>query len=141
MPIAGLFHDARITLFILKGIYYYTDMNGTVRIPAVAGAFYPAGPEELQRMIAECGVGERVLMPGAVAHEDLALWYSAADVFCLASAKEGRANVLLEALACGTPVVATEVGGVPEAKAKVALNRIAHKMPFRVRMARRRPKL
>ena len=34
-----------------------------------------------------------------------------------------------------------EVGGVPEAKAKVALNRIAHKMPLRVRMARRRPKL
>jgi len=34
-----------------------------------------------------------------------------------------------------------EIGGVPEAKAKVALNRIAHKMPFRVRMARRRPKL
>jgi len=34
-----------------------------------------------------------------------------------------------------------EVGGVVEAKAKVALNRIAHKMPFRVRMARRRPNL
>jgi len=34
-----------------------------------------------------------------------------------------------------------EIGGVPEAKAKVALNRIAHKMPFRVRMARRRPNL
>jgi large subunit ribosomal protein L16 len=34
-----------------------------------------------------------------------------------------------------------EIGGVDEAKAKVALNRIAHKMPFRVRMARRRPKL
>ena len=34
-----------------------------------------------------------------------------------------------------------EVGGVPEAKAKVALNRIAHKMPVRVRMAKRRPQL
>jgi large subunit ribosomal protein L16 len=34
-----------------------------------------------------------------------------------------------------------EIGGVDEAKAKVALNRIAHKMPFRVRMARRRPQL
>ena len=34
-----------------------------------------------------------------------------------------------------------EIGGVPEAKAKVALNRIAHKMPFAVRMARRRPNL
>jgi large subunit ribosomal protein L16 len=34
-----------------------------------------------------------------------------------------------------------EIGGVPEAKAKIALNRIAHKMPLRVRMAARRPKL
>jgi glycosyltransferase involved in cell wall biosynthesis len=69
---------------------------------------------QLRRTIDECGVAERVLMPGAVANEDLALWYSAADVFCLASEKEGRANVLLEALACGTPVVATAVWGTPE---------------------------
>lgn len=34
-----------------------------------------------------------------------------------------------------------EVGGVPEAQARVALNRIAHKMPVRVRFAKRRPKL
>jgi glycosyltransferase involved in cell wall biosynthesis len=41
-------------------------------------------------------------------------WYNAADVLVLASAREGWANVLLESLACGTPVVATRVGGSPE---------------------------
>jgi glycosyltransferase involved in cell wall biosynthesis len=41
-------------------------------------------------------------------------WYSAADVYCLASETEGWPNVLLESLACGTPVVATNTWGTPE---------------------------
>ncbi|RLB02970.1 MAG: glycosyltransferase family 4 protein, partial [Deltaproteobacteria bacterium] len=41
-------------------------------------------------------------------------WYSAADIFCLASSREGWPNVLLESLACGTPVVATKAWGIPE---------------------------
>jgi teichuronic acid biosynthesis glycosyltransferase TuaC len=49
-----------------------------------------------------------------VPHEQLSLWYGAADVFCLASKSEGCPNVVLEALACGTPVVATDVGSVSD---------------------------
>src|SRR5262249_34045766 len=41
-------------------------------------------------------------------------WYSAADASCLASSREGWPNVVLESLACGTPVVATRVWGTPE---------------------------
>lgn len=68
----------------------------------------------IRKAILEAGVGDHVRMVGAVAHAELGPWYSAADVLCLASGKEGRANVLLEALACGTPVVATRVWGTPE---------------------------
>lgn len=68
----------------------------------------------VRRAILEAGMAEHVQMVGAVPHDELAPWFSAADVFCLASAKEGRANVLLESLACGTPVVATGVWGTPE---------------------------
>jgi glycosyltransferase involved in cell wall biosynthesis len=75
-----------------------------------------AGPDQgaLQRLARDLGVEGRVRFLGPMAQHRLAVCYSAADVLVLASAREGFPNVLLEALACGTPVVATAVGGVPE---------------------------
>jgi teichuronic acid biosynthesis glycosyltransferase TuaC len=70
--------------------------------------------EGLRERVARAGLGERVRFAGRKPHDALADWYSAADVFCLATRSEGWANVLLEALACGTPVVATRVGGNAE---------------------------
>jgi glycosyltransferase involved in cell wall biosynthesis len=47
-------------------------------------------------------------------HDEIATWMNACDVLCLPSLSEGLPNVVLEALACGRPVVASRVGGVPE---------------------------
>ncbi len=69
--------------------------------------------KELEGKIAAFGLEGRVHLVGHVAHQSLASWYSAADVFCLFSESEGCPNVVLESLACGTPVVATPVGEVP----------------------------
>jgi glycosyltransferase involved in cell wall biosynthesis len=52
-----------------------------------------------------------MIMPGW--REDLADWLYAMDVFLLTSHNEGMGRVLVEAMACGRPIVATEVGGVP----------------------------
>ncbi len=60
------------------------------------------------------GVGGRVRFLPARAQRDLPTVYSAADALVLASSREGWPNVLLEAMACGTRVIATAVGGVPE---------------------------
>jgi len=68
----------------------------------------------LERLISSLDLDEHVRLAGSVPNHELHLWYSAADIFCLASRHEGWPNVLLEALACGTPVVATAVGGIPE---------------------------
>jgi glycosyltransferase involved in cell wall biosynthesis len=69
---------------------------------------------ELERVAEEKGVASRVRFLGEIAHDALTDAYRAADIFVLASSREGWANVLLEAMACGTPVVATNVNGTPE---------------------------
>jgi glycosyltransferase involved in cell wall biosynthesis len=74
------------------------------------------GPERnrLANMIERLGLKERVRLLGAVLHRELPVLYSAADILVLASSREGWANVLLEAMSCGTPVVASNVWGNPE---------------------------
>lgn len=69
---------------------------------------------ELKRLAREIGVSDRVRFLGVVPQARLRTLYSAADCLVLASQREGWPNVLLEAMACGAPVVASDVGGVPE---------------------------
>jgi teichuronic acid biosynthesis glycosyltransferase TuaC len=74
------------------------------------------GPErqKLQKQAAALGVADRVHFLGLVPHDQLPRLYGAADALVLASSREGWANVLLESMACGTPVVATRIWGTPE---------------------------
>jgi glycosyltransferase involved in cell wall biosynthesis len=65
--------------------------------------------------MASHGLTARVHMVGGKSPEQLRAYYSAADLFCLATTREGSANVLLEAMACGTPCITTDVGGNPDA--------------------------
>jgi glycosyltransferase involved in cell wall biosynthesis len=74
------------------------------------------GPERaaLERRIGELGAGDAVELTGAVGQDRIRELYEQADVFCLASFREGLPFVLIEALAMELPVVATRIMGIPE---------------------------
>jgi teichuronic acid biosynthesis glycosyltransferase TuaC len=100
---------------VMEAMSLLKDRWPDLRFAVVGGAGAEGAMEKGLRDIAvRLGVADRVVFAGARQREELAAWYSAADVFVLASAHEGCPNVVLEALACGTPVVATPVGNVLE---------------------------
>lgn len=68
----------------------------------------------LESLIEKLGIRPLVRLVGAIPHAELRWYYNAADIVCLMSEKEGWPNVILEALACGRPVVASRAGGIPE---------------------------
>jgi glycosyltransferase involved in cell wall biosynthesis len=70
--------------------------------------------EKLKAQAQVLGVQDRVRFIGEVGHSQLPELYNIADALVLASDREGWANVLLEAMACGTPVVASRIWGTPE---------------------------
>jgi glycosyltransferase involved in cell wall biosynthesis len=74
------------------------------------------GPHQarIKSLAAGSGLDDRIRFLGTTSHEQLPDLYRAAEVVCLPSHSEGVPNVLLEAMACGTPIVATRVGGIPE---------------------------
>jgi glycosyltransferase involved in cell wall biosynthesis len=85
-----------------------------IRLLLVGGAGAEGAMErDLRALAARLGVAGRVVFAGPRRRDELAAWYSAADLSVLASAHEGCPNVVLESLACGTPVVATPVGNIP----------------------------
>jgi glycosyltransferase involved in cell wall biosynthesis len=85
-------------------------------LPKVTLLIAGQGPERaaLARLAAALGVENRVRFLGGIPHERLREIYSAADALVLASSREGWPNVLLESMACGTPVIASNVWGAPE---------------------------
>jgi teichuronic acid biosynthesis glycosyltransferase TuaC len=91
-------------------------ISALAKLPDATLVLIGHGPEEARyRALAErLGVGGRVRFTGAIPHDQIAVWLAAADVMALASEAEGLANAWVEALACGTPLVITDVGGARE---------------------------
>ena len=69
---------------------------------------------KLEELVREKQLKEHVFLVGDRPNQELSLWFSAADLSCLMSSREGWPNAVSEALACGTPVLATRAGGIPE---------------------------
>ncbi len=77
--------------------------------------------EHIYARVDELGLRDEVLFPGYVPQEELALWYNAADLFVLPSLYEGFGLPALEAMACGTPVIVSNVSSLPEVVGEAGL--------------------
>lgn len=102
-------------------------IRALARLPDVSLLIVGEGPERpaLERLVRQMDLSGRVRFLGRVPHAELPMVYRAADALVLASSREGWANVLLEAMACGTPVVASPVWGNVEVVAAPAAGLIA----------------
>lgn len=118
----GLPADGLVLLSVgalVEGKGFEHLVGGLAGLPAGSQArLYVAGPgpggPALERHAQGCGVSERVTLLGSLPQDELPRWYQAADFFCFGSLREGCPNVVLEAQACGTPVLSTPVGAVPD---------------------------
>jgi len=93
------------------GIICRNKKSGNVRLVVIGEGKYR---EEFKSRLNSSGASDRVMFLGSRPLSEVARWMNAADVLCLPSYSEGLPNVVLEAISCGTRVVATAVGGVPE---------------------------
>jgi glycosyltransferase involved in cell wall biosynthesis len=118
----GIDHDAELVAYVgrlvpEKGLRELLVAMTTLapQRPKLQLALIGEGPmrAELENRIAAASA-LRVHLPGAQGPHEVARWMAASDLVTLPSYSEGHPNVLVEALACGRPVVATPVGGIPE---------------------------
>lgn len=118
-------HGAREPLMVFvgslierKGANYLLSALPTVfsSFPDVRMAIIGQGPEEgaLRKQAEALGISQRVLFVGPQSQDEVRNWLQRAQLLVLPSLEEGLGVVLLEALACGTPVVASNVGGIPD---------------------------
>ena len=111
-------------LIALKGQKFVIE--ALADLPGVRLVLAGNGPDmaALQRLAQQCGVADRVHIPGSIAPDRLAQLLCAADAMVLPSENEGLANAWVEALACGTPLIITDVGGAREVVSHPSAGRI-----------------
>ena len=111
----GRLHASKGYPLLVKAVAQLKTKHPAFRLVIVGGSDHEADSRPMIEGTARrLGISEKVQLLGAQPQSVLADWYRAADLFCLPTLREGSANVLVEALACGLPCITTPVGGNPD---------------------------
>jgi teichuronic acid biosynthesis glycosyltransferase TuaC len=119
----GLDAESEVVVFVgwiapTKGLRELVDAVESLRVSRPRLQLFCIGEgafqAELEARAIDAGLGGRIRFLGWRTSLEVASWLAAANVFCLPSYAEGCPNSVIEAQACGRPVVATNVGGIPE---------------------------
>lgn len=122
-------------LIALKG--HAIAVEALTRLPGARLAIAGTGEEQanLGAMAQRLGLADRVHLLGSVEPAEIATLLCAADAMVLPSENEGLANVWIEALACGTPLVITNVGGAREIVTSLSAGRLVERNPAAIASA------
>lgn len=107
----GRFVEAKGMRELVEAARHLGATNSRFRLALVGDGVMK---KELHDLLAGAGLSDKVHTPGGLPPKEVAEWICAANVLTLPSWSEGYPNVVVEALACGRPVVATDVGGTRE---------------------------
>ena len=120
----GLQHNRKYLLFVgsldeVKGVIYLINALKILKSRGKLKFFTKIigdGPDKafLEEQVKQFRLQKYVDFLGVKPHNEISVWMKASDILCLPSKREGMPNVILEAQACGLPVVASNVGGIPE---------------------------
>jgi len=115
----GIYRERKNHAGLLQAFQHLVQ-SGTSCQLVIAGPMNEA-EQELRRQAAEMGIEQRMVLTGFVADEDLPALYSGAQVYACPSVAEGFGLTVIEAMACGTPVVCAQNSSLPEAGGNAAL--------------------
>jgi glycosyltransferase involved in cell wall biosynthesis len=122
---AGIYKPRKNHVRLLKA--FRLLLKSEIRSKLVIAGPMAAGEPVLRRLAQELGIAQQVIFTGLVTDADLRALYSAARVYACPSLYEGFGFTVLEAMACGTPVVCSSATSLPEVAGKAALYFDPHK--------------
>ncbi|RJQ23914.1 glycosyltransferase family 4 protein [Candidatus Parcubacteria bacterium] len=107
----GSLDEVKATHYLIRAFFHISKQEAKCKLWIVG-----EGPlkKKLQDLAEELGIDDKVTFFHPQPHHLIPVFMGACDVFCLPSIREGRPNVIIEALASGRPVIATNIGGIPE---------------------------
>ncbi len=116
---AGALQERKNIVRIIRAYHSYLQSGGEAGLVLCGKPTY--GYERIPQTIAELGLGDRVTIIGHLAKEELVSLYSGAEMLCFPSLYEGFGLPILEAFACGCPVITSNVTSMPEVAGDAAV--------------------